>query len=152
MTCMGKRIACVALALIATGGAGCSILGNVYSTQNHIACPPMTEDELRAELRGDADVISRLVGQKVYVQVDDGERFILNVRIPNKKPATFWYVPQPVDIRMSTEPGGLFIAVHKADDAQEDETTRQAQDAVEKTVAASRCRLDNSYLSRFDMI
>src|SRR4051794_595535 len=127
---MGKRMACLALTLAAAANAGCAMLGNVYSMQNSIACPRMTDEELRAELRRDADAISDLVGQKVYVQVVRPDAFILNIRVPNREPATIWYGPQPVDIRMSTQPDGLFIAVYKANDPQPDETTRKAQDAV----------------------
>ncbi|WP_395018665.1 hypothetical protein [Dongia sp.] len=140
------------LALCAGPLPGCSVLGNVYSVQNHIACPPMTDLELRAELQRDAEGISRLVGQPVQSFQDDAESLILNIRVPNKAPSSFWYGPQPVDVRMSTYGQELFIAVHKANDAVEDETVREVQAAVEKTVAASRCRITSSSVSQFDPI
>jgi hypothetical protein len=132
--------------------SGCSVLGNVYSVQNQIACPPMTNLELRAELKRDAEGISRLVGQPVQIYHDDSEGLVLNIQVPNKAPRSFWSVPQPVDVRMSTFGSTLFIAVHKSNDADEDATVREVQAAVEKTLAASRCRITSSSLSRFDMI
>lgn len=112
----------------------------------------MTDPELRDELRRDAEGISRLVGQPVQPYHDDAESLVLNIRVPNKAPPSFWYGPQPVDVRMSTYDDTLFIAVHKADDAVEDETVREVQAAVEKTVAASRCRITSSPVNRLDLV
>lgn len=131
---------------------GCSVLGNVYSVQNQITCPPMTDLELRAELQRDAEAISRLVGQPVQVFSDDADGLILNIRVPNKAKASFWTGPQPVDVRMSIYNRGLFIAVHKANDPAEDETVREVQTAVEQTIAVSQCRIARSPVSRFNMI
>ncbi|GAB2174646.1 hypothetical protein [Dongia sp. agr-C8] len=142
----------IPLALGAGLLGGCSVLGNVYSVQNHIACPPMTDAELRAELRRDAEGISRLVGRPVQPFHEDAEGLVLNIRVPNKAPASFWYGPQPVDVRMSTYGQELFIAVHKANDAVEDETVREVQAAVEKVIAGSRCRITSSSVSQFDPI
>lgn len=143
-------------AIIAVALQGCAHLGNVYSAQYEIACPRMSEGELRAEIRSYADRISQIAGLPTQVVIDQKNSLILNIRVPNSQPSSFWRGSQPVGVRMSYSRDEmaprLFIAVHKENDPGEDETVRKMRNTVETVVQSSKCQIARSWLYRFDPV
>lgn len=117
----------------------------------------MSADELRIELRKDADRLAEIVGQQVRSAPSDGR---LEIVVPKSDPS-FWHGAQPVIIRMLVMadrplaiPASyqLFISVYRPNDPEEDETITKSMRAVESVLKSSRCKSWDFYLNRFSMV